>query len=109
MTSIDNSIVSLIQTSVDIELKEGVSLEELKKILADYINSLINTNFNKLISILYRMDINEPKLVRQLQENPGVDAGLMLAEMIIERQKQKIKSRAFYNKKDSDADENEKW
>ncbi len=109
MTFPNNQIVSLIRSSVDIELKENLTSEELKNILAAYINGLINTNFNKLISILYRMDINEKKLMRQLHDHPDEDAGMMLAELIIERQAQKITSRAFFRNKENDGDENEKW
>ena len=109
----DKNIVSAIRASLDIVLQEGLSLDELKKILAGYINPLISNNFNKLISILYRMDINEAKLMQLLHDNPAEDAGMIIAELIIERQLQKLKSKK--ENRDSniisgdDMNESEKW
>lgn len=59
--------------------------------LADYINNLILTNFERLVQLLYRIDVNEAKLKYLLKENPAEDAGRIIALLIIERQIQKIK------------------
>lgn len=83
-------------------------IDELKKIIADYIHPLIRNNFNRLISILYRMDINEAKLRQLLQDNPAEDAGLIIADLIIEREMQKIKSKKE-NKSNNIISDNEKW
>ena len=109
----DKDILSAIRASLDIVLQEGLSLDELKKIIACYVNPLIKNNFNKLISILYRMDINEAKLRQLLHDNPSEDDGMIIAGLIIERQIQKIKSKN--ENRDSniisgdDMNENEKW
>lgn len=79
-----------------------------KEELADKINELINSDFQKLVSILYRMDISEPKLKLLLKENPNVDAGLIIADLMIERQLQKAKSRQEY-KRDENISDDEKW
>jgi hypothetical protein len=59
--------------------------------LADYINQLILTNFERLVQLLYRIDVSEAKLKYLLKENPAEDAGRIIALLIIERQIQKIK------------------
>lgn len=108
MLSPDKNIVTAINASLGIKLQEGMSIDELKKIVSGYINPLITNNFNKLISILYRLDINETHLVQVLHDNPGEDAGMIIADLIIERQLQKIKSR----KEDTGNNiipENDKW
>ena len=79
-----------------------------KEELADKINELINSDFQKLVSILYRMDISEPKLKLLLKENPNVDAGLIIADLMIERQLQKAESRQKY-KRDENISDDEKW
>ncbi len=71
MESPDKYIVAALRVSMGIDLQEGLSIDELKNILTDYINPLISNNFNKLISILYRMDINELKLKQLLAANPA--------------------------------------
>jgi len=97
MVSPDKNIVAALRISVGIDLQEGLSINELRNIIGGYINSLISNNFNKLISILYRLDINESKLKQLLATNAGEDAGMIIAELIIERQLQKIKTRSENN------------
>ena len=109
MVSPDKNLIAAIRESLQVDLQESLSMDELKKLLADYINPLISNNFHKLITILYRVDINESKLRQLLQDNPGEDAGTIIAGLIIERQMQKIKSRESFRKKETDIDENEKW
>jgi len=73
------------------------SQEELKKVLAQYLNGLIIEDFNLLISILYRIDIPQEKANLALaKKNETTSAGEILAELIIQRQLQKIKTRKAY-------------
>jgi hypothetical protein len=77
------------------------SLEELIEKLEYYINGLIQHDFQKLVMLLYRIDVSETKLRLLLKENPGENSSKMIAHLIIERQKQKIKSRQDYESKDA--------
>lgn len=77
--------------------------------LADKINDLLINDFDRLIAILYRMDVSDIKLKNLLKNNPGEDAGKIIAELMVERQAQKIKSREQFTQKKDDIDENEKW
>ena|SRR5688500_12389073 len=80
-----------------------------RQILADRINELVNTDFQKLVSILYRMDVNEIRLRQLLKDNPGADAGIIIADLMIERQAEKIRSREQYSKRDENISDEEKW
>ena len=80
-----------------------------KQILAEKINELINKDFQKLVSILYRMDVSESKLKQLLADNTGTDAGLIIADLMIERQEEKIKARQQFNKRDENISDDEKW
>ena len=82
---------------------------DLLQLLADKINYLIVNDFNKLISILYRADINETKLNIILSENRNEDAGKLIALLFIERQMQKIKSRQETRDNLNGDSEEEKW
>ena len=84
---------------------QKLSLNEL----ADYINRLIFSDFSKLVYILYRIDVSEQKLKLILQEHPNEDAGLIIAQLIIERQHQKAESRKKFNIDSKDIPEDEKW
>jgi hypothetical protein len=77
--------------------------------LAEKINHLLINDFDKLISILYRVDVSEKKLKQLLKDNPGEDAGKLIATLLIERQKEKIKSRQQFRQQDENIDESEKW
>lgn len=77
--------------------------------LTDKINDLVVNDFDRLIAILYRMDVSDVKLKHLLKENPAEDAGRIIAELMIERQAQKIQSRKKFSKKDEKIDEDEKW
>lgn len=80
-----------------------------RKLLVDHINYLVANDFKQLISILYRMDVNENTLRSMLKENPAADAGEIIADLMIERQARKIKSRRQFRQRDNDIDEDEKW
>ncbi|MBI1781123.1 MAG: hypothetical protein HYR66_07100 [Sphingobacteriales bacterium] len=104
----DAAITEMINKDFELMLPASVSEEELTNQLAAYINSLINNNFQQLIRHLYRIDINESKLKILLKENPGEDAGKIIAKMIIDRQLQKIKTRSSFPSA-NDIPDDEKW
>lgn len=103
-----DELIQSIQNDLAIILPEKITREELEVKLADHINQLINNNFQQLIYLLYRIDINEGKLKQLLQENPGENAGRMIAQLIIDRQLKKIKTRASFRSNDQIPDD-EKW
>ena len=73
---------------------------DLEKALVAYLNNLVNQDFNLLISILYRVDISEEKVVLALSENLEKEtAGITLARLIIQRQKEKLYYRNLYKNK----------
>lgn len=104
-----NEIIQVLNSELAIDLPEKISFEELKERLAEHINQLIQKDFSKLVSLLYRIDINEPRLKALLNENRESDAGKIIADLIIERQLQKIKSRQQFKQPDRNIDEDEKW
>ena len=109
MTQIITDLIPALRQSLDIDLPENISFEIMKEKLSVYINNLIETDFEKLVSILYRIDVNEIKLKKLLLENNGEDASKIIADLIIERQMQKIKSRQQYSKRDDNMSDDEKW
>lgn len=86
-------------------LKDHLLFEKLSQ----YINYLVKNDFDRLVSLLYRIDINENKLKELLKTNAGIDSGKIIATSIIERQLQKIMLRRENQKNDSEIEEDEKW
>jgi hypothetical protein len=105
----NNQLIEILNSEMAIELPEEISLKELKEKLSQHINYLIDTNFQKLVAILYRVDVSEAKLKTLLNEKAGEDSASIIAELIIERQLLKIKSRQQFTGRNNDIDENEKW
>lgn len=92
----------------ELSCPEKISMEELERELSVKINWLIQNNFEQLVFILYRIDVNESKLRLLLNQFTGEDTGKIIAQLIIERQTQKIITRQQF-KQQHDIDENEKW
>ena len=91
------------------ELKPEHSETAFREKLAAYIHQLINHDFQKLIGILYRLDVSEQKLKTLLAEKNATDAGIIIADAIIERQKEKFTSRKKFGITNKDIPEEEKW
>ena len=100
-------LVSELSNKLEIDLAEKRSIEELKLFLSGYISHLISNNPDKLVSILSRVDVSEKMLKANLQ-NQEENASSIMAQMIIDRQMEKIKTRQHYRSSD-DISEDEKW
>ena len=86
-----------IVTSDKLIPSKNQSYEELHEKLATYLNHLMATDFNKLVAILYRIDIVQEKAMAALAENAEKEtAGETLAGLIIQRQFEKIETRRKY-------------
>jgi len=77
--------------------------------LIAYITDCIQNDFNKLVQLLYRIDVSEAKLKSILQLNPNEDAAKLIATVIVERLAATKAARASFsttNKIDASASEN---
>ncbi|MBC7848106.1 MAG: hypothetical protein H7Y31_00150 [Chitinophagaceae bacterium] len=77
--------------------------------LEDAINALIDRDFDSLLQLLYRLDVSEQRIRNVLSEQTGKDAGVLISELIIERQEQKKKSRRENSRRDDSISEEDRW
>lgn len=94
-------------------LEKGIELQaeskgEIKTELAAYINHLIETDFSKLVQLLYRCDIDEQKLKRLLQFSTESDSSIIIAEQLLKRHQEKVLQRKKFDNP-GPIDQNEKW
>ena len=82
--------------------------EEEKKALASYLNHLLLHDFAALVQVLYRVDVTEKKVKTALNENPQADAGDLLAELLVQRQKEKAVAKQSLQPKEKPSGE-EAW
>ena len=80
-----------------------------RQLLATKINELVLKDFDRLLGILYRIDVSEKKITGLLKAFPKQDAGLLIADLMIEREVEKIKSREIFTNRNNNFDEEEKW
>ena len=73
-----------------------VSLEEFRKYLTEKLKFLLDNKFDMLVNILYKIDISEEKLNQLFTGKNRDSLPTVLADLIIERQLQKIKLRKMY-------------
>jgi len=71
----------------------------LKEKLAGVVAHLLETNFEKLCQAMYRLDVSEQKFDHVLSGSSKEDIPSEIADLIIEREIQKVKTRILYKDK----------
>ena len=92
-------------TSVGLDLPET----NWKIRLLEEIRYLLEHDFHKLISILYRMDVSEGKLRGLLQNQPEADAAELIAGLMLERVAQRQQTKTTFKQPKAEDDNEEKW
>ena len=105
----EENLITNLNNEMGIDLPLQLSFDEMRRRLQDAVAAMVTTDFDRLVNILYRIDVNERKLKYLLQENVGADAAIIIADLVIERQMEKIASRRRYKTNDEDTSEEEKW
>jgi hypothetical protein len=82
--------------------------DHIREQIIALVNTLINEDFYSLLRLLYQIDVSENKIRSCLQNDTDKLSADIIADLIIERQLQKIKSRKAFSKNDTFSDE-EKW
>lgn len=93
--SIANDFVKSNLTSL-IPNNDYERLEEFKNYLTEKMKDLLDNDYNLLINTLYRIDISEIKLSELFSSRNKESIPEKLADLIIERQVQKINFRKKY-------------
>ncbi len=97
----------LINTELPLSMGEAVTQTNWLTRLGERINEMIIHDFNGLVTILYRFDVDEKRIRNNLRVGDH-DSGRLIAQMIVDRLLEKIKTRRQYRRDDL-IDENEKW
>ena len=77
------------------------AFSEMLELLARHIDDLITSNFNMLLALLYRIDVDETRVKNELKNADKEEtAGYIIARLIIARQNEKLEwRRKFSNNK----------
>ena len=93
----------LIPVSIQLGLTPGRE-NDARKMVVEKINHLIVHDFEKLVYVLYRIDVSEAKIDQLLRQFPQTDAAEMIADLMIEREAEKMKSREKFRKEEGDGE-----
>lgn len=99
----NNAIKQEVEKAFNIQLEE-TSFQHL----VNYIQHLIQTDFEKLIFLLYKIDVSENNLKKLLQQNTNTNTAEIIAKTIVERFEQKIKTKQSF-KSNAIPNDEEKW
>lgn len=72
------------------------------------VDELIVSDFSRLVQILYQMDVPEQKLKVSLKERPAADAPAIIANLMLERQIQRLAARKEFEAGQGFSEE-ERW
>ena len=76
--------------SLDIDLTQpSTTDEEVLAVLSARIDTMLESEPDLLMSLLYRLDIEEKAILQALEPGNGEPAALALARIVLERQKQR--------------------
>lgn len=91
-------------SSLDITTIEKYTKEDLIK----FVEHLMNTDFEKLVFLLYSVDVNEHK-VKQLISSTNSHQAILIAEAIIDRIIEKKKTKAKYKQPKENIADDDRW
>lgn len=102
--------ISILNDVFDLEYEDRKQSEkELFDQLANHIAWLLETNKDFLLSLLYRLDVLEPKINHALSPGNPIPPHVALARLILERQIERLKTRKKYTSRPTQDPDIEDW
>ncbi len=81
------------------EDEEQTPYQKLYQEILPLIEEMLNDDYPKLMSVLYRIDIGEDFLNKKLKETPNADTDEVITDLILKRELQKVIIREIYSGK----------
>jgi hypothetical protein len=94
-----------LENNLQLELPDQLDASRIEEYLSTIIDKLITDDFNSLVQMLYRIDVSESRIKQSLQENKDQNAGAIIAQLILERLRQKRESRLKFNTDSAPSDD----
>lgn len=76
-----------------------LDINMLKEKLSVVILYMLENQFEKLCNVMYRLDVSEQKFSDVLNKYPPQEAAPAIAELVIEREMMKVRTRMLYRNK----------
>lgn len=99
-----------LQENAGIRVPDSVSINELRQRLAERLEVLVERDFQQFVLLLYQVDVSEKKVKEILATESSPDVFTSIAQLIIDRQMEKIRSREMFRQPPGSlTDDEEKW
>ncbi|RZJ75686.1 MAG: hypothetical protein EOO47_19475 [Flavobacterium sp.] len=85
--------------SKDFDLPDNLSTEQLREVMVNAFAYLIEDDFQKLVQILYRADVDQDQLKVMLEGSVGKSSAEVIADAYISRQMAKVETWKKYSSK----------
>lgn len=97
-TEWQKTTIAIIQQNFNLEISDAdkENFIRFRELLIDKLSFLLNYDFEKLLWILYRIDVDEQLVKTALASNPEKPAAEILADLVIQRQMKKAETRIKY-------------
>jgi hypothetical protein len=81
-----------------VSVDETIDLNTLHEKLSLLVAYLLENDMHRLLNAMYRLDVSEAKFHEAMQSDSKEKAASRIADLIIEREMQKVKTRLHYKK-----------
>ena len=104
-----NYIVDYLNEDLQLDLAPASSYELMKEKLAQLFDDWVDKDFGRMLNWLYRIDVSEEKIKRSLYSDPQKNAGMIFAELVLERLQEKENARKNTAAPSQDIPDNERF
>jgi len=103
MSTVDDELFELMETRIEpSQTDDDLADETLVEYMTGRIEELMATQFESLMSMMYRLDVDEGKIRRALNPTNPENPAKGLARLIVLRQKQRMATREKYKQNSPD-------
>jgi len=104
MENIDKTSAEILSRNFEVEISytDDANFKLFKLALMQRIADLIKSDFEKLLWILYRIDVDEKAVTDILSDKQNLKPAEAIANLIIQRQIQKAETRLKYKQRDEE-------
>ncbi len=93
-----NKDIGSLEDTMMIPAGMGLEMPFIREKLAHLIAYLMQNHFEKLCQAMYRLDVSEKKFDEAMNQAELAEIPYVVADLVIEREMQKIKTRILYKK-----------
>ncbi len=97
LTQVKETSLSINSAFLLDESNESEDMDSLQEHVKEVVHQLLDTNFEHLLQVLYRIDVSEEKVKRILNISDPERISSELADLIIRRELAKVQTRLKYN------------